>query len=283
MTTPAYEKVKQLTKLSLVSKFDVKEMEMASYIPFCINNGTVYVVTTKSVLAPSTLKNIEVVTGNSNIAVKSIVPEDFSALLDYVKSNLHIESVVVGADASMMSASKEISSSSSDIALKYEEDDDEVEYDTSSSDSETLGEAPSGNPDDKYFNKKIGEILVQMGFATKDQIFNALIEARSSRVPLGTVLVQQSIVSLENLKKALTAQQGYEAVSQEQLKITDAVLSMLPEDFIRVNRVLPISYDDKVLVVGMVNPNDKKVINDIIFLTGLKPSILIITHYSMIF
>ena len=280
MTSPAYEKVKQLTKLSLVSKFDVKEMEMASYIPFCINNGTVYVVTTKSVLAPSTLKNIEAVTGNSNIAVKSIIPEDFSALLDYVKSNLHIESVIVPAPEPVLSASVSSSSSSSDIELKYDDDDDDVEYDTSNASSDTLGTSEQAGSDDKYFNKKIGEILVQMGFVTKEQIFKALIEARSSHVPLGTVLVQQSIVSLENLKKALTAQQGYEAVSQEQLKISDAVLSMLPEDFIRVNKVIPISCDDKVLVVGMVNPNDKKVINDIIFLTGLKPSILIITHYE---
>ena len=69
MTTPAFEKVKQLTKLSLVSKFDVKDMEMASYIPFCINNGTAYVVSTKTVLAPSTAMNIQNVSSCQNVAL----------------------------------------------------------------------------------------------------------------------------------------------------------------------------------------------------------------------
>ena len=274
MTTPAYDKVKQLTKLSLVSKFDVKDMEMASYIPFCINNGTVYVVSAKTVLAPSTKSNIQNVSLCQNVALKTISSEDFDALIDYVKSSLHIESEVVPVAETPLS---EPFSSSSEIELKYDDDDIEPEYDTSiSSEGANLG--MSG--EDKFFSKKIGEILVQMGFVTNEQIFSALIESKRTHTPLGTVLVQQSIVSLENLKKALTAQQGYEAVTQEQLKISDAVLSMLPEDFIKVNKVLPISYDDKVLVVGMVNPNDKKVINDIIFLTGLKPSILIITHYE---
>ena len=275
MTTPAFEKVKQLTKLSLVSKFDVKDMEMASYIPFCINNGTTYVVSTKTVLAPSTTANIQNVSLCQNVALKTIVSEDFDALLDYIKSSLHIESAVVPTENLL---STNLDSSSGEIELKYDDDDDiDPEYDTSveevSSGSNSFGE-------DKFFSKKIGEILVQMGFVTNEQIFAALIESKRTHTPLGTVLVQQSIVSLENLKKALTAQQGYEAVTQEQLKISDAVLSMLPEDFIKVNKVLPISYDDKILVVGMVNPNDKKVINDIIFLTGLKPSILIITHYE---
>ena len=119
-----------------------------------------------------------------------------------------------------------------------------------------------------------------MGFVTKEQIFNALGESKRQQVPLGTVLIQQGVITVNDLKKALTAQQGYEAVTESQLKLTDNIIGQLPEDFIRLNKVIPISYDDKVIVVAMVNPNDKKVINDIIFFTGLKPSILIITHYE---
>ena len=284
MTSPAYDKVKQLLKLSLVSKFDFNDMKMASYIPFCINNGTVYVVSTNSVLAPSTLKNIEAVTSNNSIQVKVIQQEDFSALIDYVKTNLHIESTVQETEqpqvVDVAAPFGVVDSGSAEISIKYDEDDADTEYD-SSVDATPSGEVanPAAGPD-QFLSKKIGEILVQMGFVTREQIFSALIESKSSRVPLGTILVQQSIVSLEDLKTALKAQQGYEVVTQEQLKISDDVLGMLPEDFIRVNKVLPISYDDKVLVVAMVNPNDKKVINDIIFLTGLKPSILIITHYE---
>ena len=133
---------------------------------------------------------------------------------------------------------------------------------------------------EQYTSLKIGEILVQMGYTTKEQIDHAVFEASKDKIQLGTYLVQQGIITLEELKKALSSQQGIEAVKAEQLKISDEVLGVLPEDFIKLNKVLPIEYDEKSLVVAMVNPKDKKVINDIVFLTGLKPSILLLTHYE---
>ena len=37
---------------------------------------------------------------------------------------------------------------------------------------------------------------------------------------------------------------------------------------------------DKSLVVGMVNPGDVKVINEIVYQTGLKPTVMLVTHYE---
>lgn len=168
------------------------------------------------------------------------------------------------------------------IHLKYG---DEIEDDISQEDfspEEDFDSAPdaSAPSDQKFYAIEIGQILVQMGCATQEQIFNALVETKKEKLPLGTILVKQGVITLEELKKALSAQQGFQAVTSEQLKIPEDVLNMLPEDFIKLNKVLPISCDDKTLQVAMVNPRDKKVINDIIFLTGLKPSILLITHYE---
>ncbi len=268
MTNQKLEKIKPILDFSLVSKFDIKDMERNSYVPICIWKGVVYVFTSNSTLNPNVVDLIESITSNSNLKTNTVSLEDFDALLSYVKSNLHIEEHDLENTTSSDSFDE-------DITLKYDDSTDNDEL-VVSSPHEDVGSLQ----DDKYFSKKLGEVLVQMGLVTNEQIFNALGESKRTQVPLGTVLVQQGIITLNDLKTALTAQQGYEAVTAEQLKITDAVLSMLPEDFIKLNKVIPISYDDKVLVVGMVNPNDKKVINDIIFLTGLKPSILIITHYE---
>lgn len=268
MTNQKLEKIKPILDFSLVSKFNFKDMEKNSYVPICIWKGVVYVFTSNQTLSPDVINVIESITANNNLKTNSVSKEDFDALLSYVKVNLHIDEQELIVDDS--------SSSDSEVHLIYDDgsETDEIVVAAPSDDS---SDAAS---DEKYFSKKLGEVLVQMGLVTNEQIFNALGESKRTQVPLGTVLVQQGIITLNDLKTALTAQQGYEAVTAEQLKVSDAVLSMLPEDFIKLNKVLPISYDDKVLVVGMVNPNDKKVINDIIFLTGLKPSILIITHYE---
>ncbi len=128
--------------------------------------------------------------------------------------------------------------------------------------------------------KKIGEILIEMGLVNEEQLFDALVEAKKTNLPIGSVLVQKAYVSLADLKSALSFQQGFESVNAEQLKIEENVLSVLPEDFIRLNSVIPLSFDGKTLVVGMVNPNDRHVLNDIVYITGLRPRVMIITSYE---
>lgn len=273
MTSSAIEKIKPIIDFSLVSKFDTNDMLSEFYMPICVAKGFIYVLATSSAKQNNITSKISKILSTDKINIKVISDTDFSSLFSYIKSNLHLDTVEQFTDKSNNASDENM------IQLKY--DDDMSLEDEGLSDLQMISgsDSPSA-PDEKYYSKKIGEVLVQMGFVTKEQIFNALVESKKSQIPLGTVLVQQGVISLADLKKALTAQQGYEAVTPEQLKIPDSVLSMLPEDFIKLNKVIPISYDDKVLVVGMVNPNDKKVINDIIFLTGLKPSILIITHYE---
>ena len=265
------EKLKSKIDFSLVSRFDIKEMESDLYIPICLAKGSVFVITANELLDNSVKETIISISQNDNVKMVVVSPDEFKLVLNYVKSNLHIE---ISQDST--NDDYEDYNNDNQIQLKYDYVSDEDEVPISNAESNELG----GSEGDKYSSMKIGEVLVQMGFVTNEQIFNALVESKKSHIPLGTILVQQGIITLEELKKALVAQQGYETVNESQLKVPDNVLSMLPEDFIKINKVIPISYDDKVLVVGMVNPNDKKVINDIIFLTGLKPSILIITHYE---
>ena len=266
MTSPVVEKVRSYIDYSLVSKFDTNDMLTNSYIPFMVSKGSVYVFTKMSTVQSKVTSTVSTILGTTNVTLKTISDSDFDELLAFVSSSLHVEGV---SDMDM--------SSDDDIQLKY---DDADAIDDDGQIARPMSADELGNSDAKYFSKKIGEVLVDMGFVTKEQIFNALGESKRQQVPLGTVLIQQGVITVNDLKRALTAQQGYEAVTESQLKLTDNIIGQLPEDFIRLNKVIPISYDDKVIVVAMVNPNDKKVINDIIFFTGLKPSVLIITHYE---
>lgn len=282
MTGPVIEKLKPIIDFSLVSKFDTKDLVANSYAPVCISKGVVYVLTTGKVNPDIVRPSIERIAGNDKITFKVVSDDDFKQLIQYINAHIHVEYVNTSAP---VKEAEEDASDENLIQLKYDDGDESIQDELPDDYHDEDKHHPMGSfgavpGDERFYSKKIGEVLVQMGLVTKEQIFNALVESKKTQVPLGTVLVQQSIITLDDLKKALTAQQGYEAVTQDQLKVSDSVLSMLPEDFIKLNKVIPLSYDDKVLVVGMVNPNDKKVINDIIFLTGLKPSILIITHYE---
>lgn len=128
--------------------------------------------------------------------------------------------------------------------------------------------------------KRIGEILMEEGLLTDKQLQMALAEAKVLDVPLGSVLVKLGFVTIKQLKEALGAQMGLKLASADQLKALPTAISVLPEDFVRVNRVIPLSMTDKTLVVGMVNPKDTKVIDEIVYQTGLKPTIMMITHFE---
>lgn len=128
--------------------------------------------------------------------------------------------------------------------------------------------------------KKLGELLIDEGYITEEQLIEALAESKKSRMPLGSTLYSLGFITLNQLKETLQKQQGYEFVDADQLKIQEKVINILPEDFIKTNKVIPISTNGKSLVVGMVKPNDIKVLRDIVYLTGQKPRALLITHYE---
>ena len=267
MTSPTVEKIKPILDFSLVSKFDTNEMQANAYIPICISKGSVYVFAKATTQQNVVISTVSTILGMNNVTIKTISDSDFLELLTFVKGSLHLEDSV---ELDKMTADE-------DIQLKY---DDDGSIDDDGQIAQPDMENFHSGIDDRFYAKKIGEVLVGMGFVTKEQIFNALGESKRAQVPLGTVLVQQGALTVEQLKKALIAQQGYEAVTEDQLRLKEDVISQLPEDFIRLNKVIPISYDDKVIVVAMVNPNDKRAISDIIAFTGLKPSILLVTHYE---
>lgn len=128
--------------------------------------------------------------------------------------------------------------------------------------------------------KKLGELLIDEGYITEEQLIEALAESKKSSMPLGSTLYSLGFITLNQLKETLQKQQGYEFVDADQLKIQEKVINILPEDFIKTNKVIPISTNGKSLVVGMVKPNDIKVLRDIVYLTGQKPRALLITHYE---
>ncbi len=133
-------------------------------------------------------------------------------------------------------------------------------------------------PQDAKPKRRLGEQLIDDGLITQDQLEKALAESKESKTPVGSALVKLGFITLEQLKAALADQQGVNYVTEKELTISDNVISLLPEEFIRFNKVVPIETDGKNIQVGMVDPNNKRALNDIIYLTGLSPKPMILTH-----
>jgi len=142
----------------------------------------------------------------------------------------------------------------------------------------SLGAQKSGDFKENAPKKRLGDQLLEDGLISREQLDEALFHSKQSGTPIGSVLVKLNFITVEQLRMALSKQQGFESAAEKDLNVDPAVIKLLPEDFIRENKVAPLRTDGKLLTVGMVNPNDTQVLNDIIYLTGLKPSPMILTH-----
>ncbi len=292
MSNSFVDKLKPNIDSLLVSKFDAQDMYDKKYIPVCIYKNSICVIVTAAAEQQNIKDFVAKISNNERVIFKLVKDEDFNSLYEYIKNGILKEAASDVQDVENLNVNsseeqtetiqneKSVELETPDIQIKYDDgefdEDENIKYEAEI--HAEVEDVKSSHND--YLGKKIGEILIQMGLVTNEQIFNALVQSKKLQVPLGTVLVQQGVVSLNDLKQALTAQFGVEAVTDAQLRISDDVLGMLPEDFIKLNKLLPISCDDKSLVVAMVNPNDTRAINDIVYLTSLQPKVLLLTHYE---
>ena len=127
---------------------------------------------------------------------------------------------------------------------------------------------------------KLGELLIQKGYITDVQLLQALAESKRQKIPIGSMLFKLGFISLEQLKEILHIQTGFDVVTADQLAAQSKYINILPEDFIRNNKIIPVSSDGKTLLLGVVSPVKPDVLKEIIFLTGQNPKQLLMTHYE---
>ncbi|MFQ8626882.1 MAG: GspE/PulE family protein [Candidatus Gastranaerophilaceae bacterium] len=118
------------------------------------------------------------------------------------------------------------------------------------------------------------------GYINDVQLLQALAESKRQKIPIGSTLFKLGFISLDQLKEILHLQTGYDLVTPEQLAGQEKFVKILPEDFIKNNKIIPISSDGKTLILGVVTPVKPDVLKEIIYLTGQNPKQLLMTHYE---
>ena len=105
--------------------------------------------------------------------------------------------------------------------------------------------------------KRLGDILIDEGFITENDLNEALDKQKQSNKRLGQVLKDLGIVTEEEIAKALNQQLGFLLLTEaDKENIDDEVINLLDDDFIKDNRVFPIRQEGQVLILAMENPQD---------------------------
>ncbi|HKU71986.1 MAG TPA: GspE/PulE family protein [Burkholderiales bacterium] len=99
---------------------------------------------------------------------------------------------------------------------------------------------------------RLGELLVQQGLITTDQLSIALAEQRHNNVPIGRLLVRLGFVTESAIRDIMARTIGQESIDLAQVVADPEALRLVTQDFARRNRVLPIAFDpaEQVLTVA---------------------------------
>lgn len=104
--------------------------------------------------------------------------------------------------------------------------------------------------------KRIGDILMEMGFIDGDQLKMALLETKKTGVMLGDVLLRLGWITEEDLQMAIAVQSGAKILDTENVAIDQNLMAHIPIDFVNQNNVFPFSLEDGVLKAATSNPFD---------------------------
>jgi type IV pilus assembly protein PilB len=104
--------------------------------------------------------------------------------------------------------------------------------------------------------KRIGDILMEMGFIDEDQLKMALMESQKTGGMLGDVLRRLDWVTEEDLQMAIAVQSGAQILDTNQLLVDPGLLSKIPVEIVHEHGVFPFSMEDGTLKVATSNPFD---------------------------
>ena len=126
------------------------------------------------------------------------------------------------------------------------------------------------------FNRKklrLGDVLVNSGVITAEQLQKGLELQKGSGRKLGETLVDEGITTEENIAKALSSQLGYEMVDLQDVSIDEEILKLVPPNILKKHKMLPFEYSRtgmNVLRVAMSDPMNMAAMDDINIITNLQ-------------
>lgn len=102
---------------------------------------------------------------------------------------------------------------------------------------------------------RLGEILVNKGVATVDQINIALTEQKRSKEHLGKILVRLGFATEAIIRDVIGGVIGQESIDLQTAVADGEAVHMIPKDMARRLRVLPLTYDSnrRVLTLAMAD------------------------------
>jgi type IV pilus assembly protein PilB len=130
--------------------------------------------------------------------------------------------------------------------------------------------------------KSLGVILVEEGLVTDDELTTALTEQQETGATLQHILVADGVVGEGDLARALARRSGVPFVDLEEINIDPAAVALVPEHLIQRYTVLPIGFDGGRLVLAMADPSNVLAVDDVRSVAGHTITVRVATTSALL-
>jgi type IV pilus assembly protein PilB len=128
---------------------------------------------------------------------------------------------------------------------------------------------------------RIGEMLLEYGLITHEQLSEGLdLQIQSSR-RLGSILEEMGYLDIDTLLSVLSKQYDLPFVNLFEVKVSSEVLNILPYEQVKSFNVLPFKKTDDSVSLAMVDPYNRDAIQNIEFAVGCSVKPYVVPHYQL--
>jgi type IV pilus assembly protein PilB len=128
---------------------------------------------------------------------------------------------------------------------------------------------------------RLGDVLLQDGLITRDQLKQALAEQKSGGHRLGYVLVKQGLVQEIEITRLLARQFRMPAVDLSRFEVDPKIIKLIPAEVAKKNCVLPLKREGRTLTIAMADPLDQGLLQDLKFITRFDLFPVIAGEYTL--
>lgn len=119
----------------------------------------------------------------------------------------------------------------------------------------------------KTTNKQLGELLIERGVISRQQLEESLNYKEKNGGLIGEVLVVLNFATEKDIAQALTCQYGFPYLPLANYEIDPEVIKAVPEEICRKHSLIPIDKIGKSLTLAMVNPLNFQAAEDVELVT----------------
>jgi type IV pilus assembly protein PilB len=129
--------------------------------------------------------------------------------------------------------------------------------------------------------KQLGDILLEGGLVSPNQLEAAYEEQERGGRALGRVLIEQGVLTESQLVAALATQIGLRFVDLGDFPVDGSAIGRVPGPVCRRHSAMPIGFEDGKLLVAMADPANVFAVDDIRSLTGLDVKPVVATRADL--